>query len=959
MIRKRHLPLLVGSALPGLAMLSLSGEAVAQQSASAAAMLEEVVVTARRREENLQDLPLSIQAITADAMQAQGIYNIQQITDFAPNVVLSEDVRKNDTRFFVRGVGGGFSNPAQVFGVGMYIDGHYLSGSLGAFMSTVDVERVEVLRGPQGTLFGKNTTGGAISLVTAKPGPDFDSYVTLRAADFGATGIRAMINAPMTENLFFRGNFASEKDDGYYVNKWTGDNTGGTDQESFGLALRWNANDSWTIDARLAASYDRDENQAGQCAPLASGDLDSRGASMYGLLIGEMDRNGNPLGGTPENPLPFAGRDLVLGTADDVYYTGPGPVYGEFSSGPWGSNNDNSAYRIANFGPGGSDLRVDSLYPGANAEWLMSCAEDVASGNIYQTGQIADTYSNVDNEMFTLDATWTPDGPVGPFENASLQIQGGWRYSSYNYYQDRDYGPFIIDHVGNNPKGSRGIARYTDEFEVIFNGEINDRATLTTGFYYFDDIARSGNGTCLGQWWAAFDPTGRTEEIVDPGTPDERTLYHRGSINGQFDDDIICQPEGGTFFHRLPDSAGDRRDSSGMGQTGGESTALYAHLDYALNDDWNLAVGARWMKDKRTQENVEFGTARGTCQHNPNSITGEPNNSPYAINPPTTFCTPDYIMNRSTVLTSGFLGSSEATFNEVTPTVSLTRHLTPGNTIESGIVYGTISKGYLTGAFNDELNPYNPEFAPDKQDLVQSLIPYNPEFVTNYELGYKATMFDGRLRLSADVFFMDYTDKQEAIQVDNPDGTLGPDPALEYTSNAATVEITGLELELRASPWDGGFVMIDAGILDSNYKDYSYTDIISGELKTVAETQIQNRTPDWTLTASVEHAFQLANGATLTPQLGVYMQAGYEWWSGLAPGEKSPICYQDSYNKFRVRVAYEPADSNWQAALFGYNITDEEILIQCGEIRSGTYRTIYEPPSQWGAEFTMRFGGNN
>jgi iron complex outermembrane receptor protein len=82
-------------------MLSLSGEAVAQQSASARAMLEEVVVTARRREENLQDLPLSIQAITADAMQAQGIYNIQQITDFAPNVVLSEDVRKNDTRFFV------------------------------------------------------------------------------------------------------------------------------------------------------------------------------------------------------------------------------------------------------------------------------------------------------------------------------------------------------------------------------------------------------------------------------------------------------------------------------------------------------------------------------------------------------------------------------------------------------------------------------------------------------------------------------------------------------------------------------------------------------------------------------------------------------------------------------------------------------------------------------------------
>ena len=190
-------------AFSGSALLFVFGPtAVQAQSASAAAMLEEVIVTARRREESLQDLPLSVQAITADAMQAQGIYNLEQITEFVPNVVLTEDQRKNDTRFYVRGIGGGFSNPAQVFGVGAYIDGHYLSGSLGAFMSTVDVERVEVLRGPQGTLFGKNTTGGAVSLISAKPGPDFDSYVTLRAADFGETGVRAMVNTAITENVF-------------------------------------------------------------------------------------------------------------------------------------------------------------------------------------------------------------------------------------------------------------------------------------------------------------------------------------------------------------------------------------------------------------------------------------------------------------------------------------------------------------------------------------------------------------------------------------------------------------------------------------------------------------------------------------------------------------------------------------------------------------------------------------
>ena len=103
-------------ALVTSALLLTSGQVAAQgQSASAAAMLEEIVVTARRREENLQELPLSIQAISADAMQAQGIYNMKDLTDFVPNVVLTEDQRQNDTRLFIRGIGGGFSNPAQVF----------------------------------------------------------------------------------------------------------------------------------------------------------------------------------------------------------------------------------------------------------------------------------------------------------------------------------------------------------------------------------------------------------------------------------------------------------------------------------------------------------------------------------------------------------------------------------------------------------------------------------------------------------------------------------------------------------------------------------------------------------------------------------------------------------------------------------------------------------------------------
>ena len=106
------------------------------------------------------------------------------------------------------------------------------------------------------------------------------------------------------------------------------------------------------------------------------------------------------------------------------------------------------------------------------------------------------------------------------------------------------------------------------------------------------------------------------------------------------------------------------------------------------------------------------------------------------------------------------------------------------------------------------------------------------------------------------------------------------------------------------------------------------------------------------VTASIEHAFALGNGATITPQLGIYMQDGQEW---LPRGDRDDQtskthCYQDSYEKVRVRATYEPEAANWQASLYGYNITDEEILNRCQEIRSGAYGRWLQAPAQWVAD---------
>ena len=117
--------------------------------------------------------------------------------------------RQNNTRVVIRGIGGGHPDPVFVFGSGMYIDGHYIPNSLGGYMSTMDIERVELLRGPQGTLFGKNVTGGAVNIITAKPGPEFQSSLTLRAAEDGQQDFRGMINVPFNDNFFGRFSVAS------------------------------------------------------------------------------------------------------------------------------------------------------------------------------------------------------------------------------------------------------------------------------------------------------------------------------------------------------------------------------------------------------------------------------------------------------------------------------------------------------------------------------------------------------------------------------------------------------------------------------------------------------------------------------------------------------------------------------------------------------------------------------
>lgn len=234
-------PLAIAISLAGICLATPSYA----QNTDTAIQLEEVLVTAQKREQNLQQTPISISAFDAQALEDQGIADIEDVSNYVPNVQIAES--PGGSTGATIGIRGSVTvNPAITWEptVGIYMDGVFIAKNVGGIFDVAELSRIEILRGPQGTLYGKNTVGGAVNLVTRKPGDEFAGIARLGAGNFGYTeGFVSVDSGVIAEQL--RVNVAlSKKDrDGFY------DNTSADPQ----AADEFKALDSTA--ARLAASY--------------------------------------------------------------------------------------------------------------------------------------------------------------------------------------------------------------------------------------------------------------------------------------------------------------------------------------------------------------------------------------------------------------------------------------------------------------------------------------------------------------------------------------------------------------------------------------------------------------------------------------------------------------------------------------------------------------------------------
>jgi len=202
--------------------------------------LEEIIVTAQKREESLQDVPIAISAFDGDFLDRANITNIADIAEHTPGFS-STAANPGLPQIYMRGIGTDDFGIASDTSVGFFIDGVYFGKAGGAITDLEDVQRIEVLKGPQGTLFGRNTIGGAISITTERPSNEVEGSVSVKLGNYDRKSISATLNTPIIEDkLFLRGSIKKTRQDGWQSNLQDGrDDGANTNNASGRLSLTW------------------------------------------------------------------------------------------------------------------------------------------------------------------------------------------------------------------------------------------------------------------------------------------------------------------------------------------------------------------------------------------------------------------------------------------------------------------------------------------------------------------------------------------------------------------------------------------------------------------------------------------------------------------------------------------------------------------------------------------------
>ena len=271
-----------------------------------AAALEEVIVTARKREENLQQVPAAINVFTAETLKDRSVDSLLDMQSSTPNITMSaaSGLQSGALSVFIRGIG---NDPGFEQGVGVYMDDVYLQRTNGLVLDVFDIERIEILKGPQGNLYGRNTIGGAIKYITKEPSETFDASVDTKLGNYDLRQVKASVSGPLLEGLLSGGiGLAYKTRDGTQTNEYDGKKFNEQDGKAVRGTLKLTPLD--TLSVKLMGSYAGNDGRPAIPNRLAADTQALQNQYNTAIAVGALPANSPPV-------------DISQGTAPDKVNT--------------------------------------------------------------------------------------------------------------------------------------------------------------------------------------------------------------------------------------------------------------------------------------------------------------------------------------------------------------------------------------------------------------------------------------------------------------------------------------------------------------------------------------------------------------------------------------------------------------------------------------------------------------
>ncbi|MDC1084050.1 TonB-dependent receptor [Pseudomonadales bacterium] len=895
--------------------------------------LEEIVVTAEKRESTVSDISISITALGEDMIEDFGIQGADELVNFIPATTRDAfDIR-------IRGVGRNFRALGGDPGVATYYNGIYSEdfGIAASESGLYDVARIEALRGPQGTLYGRNSIGGALNYITNQPTEEFEGEIRSQIGALNAREFYGILSGPLiTDKLGYRLVGVSRQRDGSQDGIGGAEDINTIDDQNVALSLKWDIAEDWEMNVRW---NDRSSDRIiGQNSIVNEGPGGARGVRNTTNFARGLTTS---YGGIPISAATPGAQAYIHPVSGNTIFGAPVRPGIDRSV----SNIPNAAFGIQNALPLDTDIK------------------DLNGGV---------ATNNANNEKFVQNGVqfslaWDIN------ETTQLKYLGGWSKFDYTFDIDLD----ATNGAFTQPRQTVLEAVETSSHELQLLWEIGDKLQMTSGLYLF-------NSDRL-QNYAFRD----NERFVDPFNYGNLAGFSLiGSPTHTRRGDVAVGSSG--FGPWQGDPTGHFYEYWNTVET--EAVAVYTQGTYSFSEEWALTVGLRWAEDEKAafEDRTGYfeagfldGALDATCDNTfgadctlfgitplafANILTGAavPTFGADVIAPTCALGTPNSACATPLLLGGVPFSFADSAQGEETWGDTSFRVNLDWSPNEDTLIYASVTSGYRAGGYSLGIGDSR---GPGEFGGIEPST-YDQEELIAWELGYKGTLLDGQMQFNASTYLYSYDNYQDRIELFDSNTSTSTDEV----KNVAEAENMGVEFDFMWLATDnltlGGngsytrteyksdfFVLEDDNPLfpfelfspdptgtDPNSNAFLVQNLRGNDLK---------RIPTWKATLWGNYDWVLSTG-TLSAG-ATYAYTGDYWSSGILRDlDKVP-----PRGRLDLSMTWRASNEQWLVRGFIDNVTDKTYARGFGtSTSSGNYSLGAENlyPRYYGIDVTFRFG---